>query len=259
MMSTKKKMYSVVLTVVGMALLVASAKVYASQMDDRIESSAKNSYVFKTALKDDNIKIESKDGTVTLTGTVSEKSHKSLAQDTVASLPGVKSVDNELEVKGERHSENSDLWLKARVEMMLLFHRNVSATKTEVDVKDGTVTLRGNADSEAQRELTTEYVKDVEGVKKVRNEMTVTEASKKTNETLGEMIDDASITAEVKWTLLSHGATSVLRTKVDTDHGVVTLGGQAKNAAEKDLVTKLVTDIKGVKGVKNEMTVEQSK
>ena len=85
------------------------------------------------------------------------------------------------------------------------------------------------------------------------------QASKKTHETLGEMIDDASVTAQVKLTLLSHRSTSALNTKVKTDHGVVTLGGKAKNAAEKDLVTKLVTDIKGVKSVKNGMTVEQSK
>ena len=63
-------------------------------MDNRIESSAKNSYVFKTYLQADDIKVQSEDGTVTLTGTVSEESHKSLAEETVADLPGVKSVDN---------------------------------------------------------------------------------------------------------------------------------------------------------------------
>ena len=62
--------------------------------------------MFKTYLKGDDIKIESKDGVVTLTGSVSEESHKSLAQETVASLPGVKSVDNRLEVKGERPLRN---------------------------------------------------------------------------------------------------------------------------------------------------------
>ncbi len=256
-----KAMYFAALTVAAIALLVASPQLYASKMDDRIESSAKKSYVFKTYLKGDDIKIESKDGVVTLTGTVSEESHKSLARETVASLPGVKRVDNKLEVKGERPAENSDLWLKAKVKTMLLFHRNVSATETEVDIKDGIVTLRGNADSEAQKDLTTEYVKDVEGVKEVKNQMTVSKTSKvpKASKTLGERIDDASITAQVKLTLFSHRSTSALNTKVKTDHGVVTLGGKAKNPAEKDLVTKLVTDIKGVKSVKNGMTVEQSK
>ena len=92
-----KTMYSAVLMMAVVALLVISMPVYASKMDDRIESSAKKSYVFKTYLKDDDIKIQSKDGAVTLTGTVSEESHKSLAQETVAGLPGVKSVDNRLE------------------------------------------------------------------------------------------------------------------------------------------------------------------
>jgi osmotically-inducible protein OsmY len=36
---------------------------------------------------------------------------------------------------------------------------------------------------------------------------------------------------------------------------VVTVGGKARNAAEKDLVTKLVADINGVKGVNNRMTL----
>lgn len=242
----------------SVTLFVSSIQLYASEMDDRIESSAKDSYVFKTYLKDDDILIQSNDGVVTLSGSVSDESHKSLAQETVANLPGVKSVDNRLDIKGDRPAENSDLWIKTKVKTVLLFHRNVSASKTEVDVKDGIVTLRGDADSQAQKELTTEYVKDVEGVKDVKNEMTVSKTSKKTDETLGEKIDDASITAQVKLTLLTHRSTSALRTKVKTNAGVVTLGGEARNAAEKDLVTKLVEDVKGVKAIKNEMTIKES-
>jgi osmotically-inducible protein OsmY len=48
----------------------------------------------------------------------------------------------------------------------------------------------------------------------------------------------------------------VLNTKVSTTEGVVTVGGTAKNDAEKALVTKLVTDINGVKSVVNNMTIE---
>ena len=103
-----KKICSISLLVAVAALLIISVPVQASKMDDRIESSAKKSYVFKTHLKGDDIKIQSMDGAVTLTGTVSEESHKTLAQETVASWPGVKSVDNKLEVKGERPTENSD-------------------------------------------------------------------------------------------------------------------------------------------------------
>jgi hyperosmotically inducible protein len=262
-----KAIYSIAL-MVAMVALLTSMPVRASEMDDRIESSARNSYVFKTFLKGDDIKIESKDGIVTLTGVVSEESRKGLAMETVAGLPGVKSVDNRLEVKGAPPTANSDAWVGEKVKVTLLFHRNVSGIKTEGDVKDGIVTLRGEASSQAQKELTTEYAKDVEGVKDVKNELTVSEASNKPGQkTMGEKmddvvdnvggsIDDASITGQVKMSLLFHRSTSALSTKVETNDGVVTLYGKASNAAEKDLVTKLVNDINGVKRVNNRMTIE---
>ena len=120
--------------VAAVALLTRSMPVYASK-DSRIESSAKKSHVFKTYLTADDITIQSKDGVVTLTGTVSEESHKSLAQETVAGLPGVKSVDNRLEVKGTPPAKNSDAWITVKVKTMILFHRNVS-TMTEVNTTD---------------------------------------------------------------------------------------------------------------------------
>jgi hyperosmotically inducible periplasmic protein len=251
-----KAIYSISLMMAAMAMLALSVPVQASKLDSRIESSAKQTYVFKTYLKADDIKVQSVDGVVTLTGTVSEESHKSLAQETVASLAGVKSVDNKLEIKGERPAEKSDAWLTTKVKTMLLYHRNVSAL-TEVNTKDGIVTLKGEAASQAQKDLTTEYTKDVEGVKDVKNEMTVTKTSKtKKTQTAGEKIDDASITAQVKMTLLYHRSTSALNTSVTTKNGVVTLSGKAGNAAEKDLATKLVNDVNGVKVVKNRMTIK---
>jgi hyperosmotically inducible periplasmic protein len=70
-----------------------------------------------------------------------------------------------------------------------------------------------------------------------------------------ETIDDASITAMVKTTLLYHRSTSAIKTTVETTHGVVTLKGKAKNAAEKALAAKLVSDVHGVKSVVNSMTI----
>jgi hyperosmotically inducible periplasmic protein len=250
-----KAIYSLSLMVAAVALLAISVPVQASKMDSRIESTAKQSYVFKTYLKADDIKIQSMDGAVTLTGTVSEEFHKSLAQETMEGLPGVKSVDNRLEIKGDSPAENSDAWVMMKVKTTLLFHRSVNGFKTEVkEVKDGIVTLTGEATSQAQKDLTTEYAKDVEGVKEVKNEMTVAVA--KTSRTVGQKIDDASITAQVKMMLLYHRSTSALNTKVETKRGVVTLYGKAGSAAELDLATKLANDVNGVKVVKNRMTIE---
>jgi hyperosmotically inducible protein len=251
-----KRMYRlVVMMVAAVALLALSIPVHASQMDDRIESTARKSYVFKALLKGDDIKIESRDGDVTLTGIVADNFNKSLAQETLTGIPGVKSVDNRLEVKSEPTTANSDVWLRDKVKNTLLFHRSVSGLRTEVNVKNGIVTLRGEAASGAQRDLTTEYAKDVEGVKDVNNEMTVAKTSKKT-QTVGEKIDDASIIAQVKMMLLFHRSTSAINTKVETNNGDVTLYGKASNAAEKNLATKFANDVNGVKSVNNRMTIE---
>ena len=252
----KKVTYPLALVVATAALLSSSSALRASETDDRIESAFTKSYVYKTYLKDEKIKISSKDGAVTLSGAVWTDSHKPMAQDTAEALPGVKSVDNKIELKGDQPAENSDTWISIKVKSALLYRRNVSGTKTEVFVKDGIVTLKGEAANQAQKELTGEYAKDIVGVKGIVNEMTVSATPVKPTETVRENIDDGSITAQVKASLLSHRATGVLRTKVETTDGVVTLSGQARNAAEKALVTKLVEDINGVKSVVNNMTIQ---
>jgi osmotically-inducible protein OsmY len=261
----QKKLYHFALIGTMASVFLFNVPLFASETDDRIESSAQQSYVFRTYLKGDDIKIQSKDGLVILTGTVSGESHKALARDTVAGLPGVKDVDNKLEEKGDIPALYTDAWLITKVKSTLLFHRNLSATETEVLAENGTVILRGEATSAAQRDLATEYAKDVEGVKVVKNEMTVTTAALKSGTTMGqkmdavgELIDDASITALVKTTLLSHRSTSALNTTVETKDGMVKLGGKAKNAAEKDLASKIVVDVHGVKSVFNNMTIENA-
>jgi len=257
-----KTFHCLALLVVAVALLVIDVPVgvSATETDARIESSARDSYVFRKYLKDDAIAIESTDGVVTLTGTVAAEDHKSLAQETVESLPGVKSVDNQLEYKGEPVVENSDIWIGMKVKTSLLWHRNVSAA-TEVTTKDGIVTLQGEATSQAQKDLTTEYVKDVQGVKGVQNEMTVAPPADGTTvgekmDAVGESIDDASTTTLVKMTLLYHRSTSGFNTTVETNNGVVTLNGTAKNEAEKDLAAKYTQDVRGVKSVVNNIRVE---
>lgn len=254
----KKSMYRISLLLISVSLVLANGPVFGSETDKRIETTAKQSYVFKTYLKSDHIKIKAKDGAVTLTGTVSEEANKTLAGEMVASLPTVTSVFNELDVNGEKADVYSNAWLITKVKSTLLLHRNVNAVGTEVFAKNGTVTLQGKADSKAQMDLTIEYAKDVDGVKEVINEMTLDNASTTMGEKIDSMtetIDDASITALVKTALLYHRSTSSINTTVQTDNGVVRLGGKASSAAEKDLTNKIVRDVHGVKKVVNKMTV----
>jgi osmotically-inducible protein OsmY len=252
-----KILYVTVLTAAAIALLATGMPAGASETDDRIASSFEKSFVYKKYLKDENVKISSSDGAVILSGSVSDESDRLIAYNIVEALPDVKSVDNRIEITGEHPAEKSDIWIGLKVIGMLMYHRNVNALQTEVSVKDGIVTLNGEADNQAQKTLTAEYAQDIDGVKEVRNEMTIAADDESDTQTIGEKIDDASITAQVMMALLTHRSTSSVNTKVETQNGEVTLTGMAENDAEKSLVSKLVADISGVVDVKNQMTVKE--
>ena len=242
-------------TIALLGVAAISPAVYAaSDMDHKIEDAARSSYNYRTVL-DGKVSVEAQDGVVTLTGTVTDSDLKTLAEDTVRNLPGVTRVDDQITV-APAAPEHSDRWVAFKVNSLLLLKADVSATNTHVAVTNGRVTLTGTADTMAQKELTGDYVKDVEGVTAVDNQLVVRE-SPATERNLGEYVDDASITAQVKYELLAHRSTSALRTKVSTRDGVVAIEGEAGSTAEKTLVTRLVQGIRGVKSVRNSMTVRE--
>lgn len=225
----------------------------APETDRKIEDAAKASYNYRTVLED-HVKVKARDGIVTLTGTVQDKDDKALAGDTVENLPGVTGVKNDI-VVAPSYPEHSDAWIAFKVRSRLLVKGNVSAAATTVVVKEGVVTLGGTAINLAQKELTAVYAGEIDHVKSVQNGIIVKEKPA-TGETIGEKIDDASITTQVKFALLGHKSTSAVKTKVTTVDGVIVISGEASSEAEKALVTKLAQDVRGMKAVNNMMTVK---
>ncbi len=230
--------------IAGPIALLASPAV-----DRKIEEAARASYNYRMVLED-HVKVKAHDGVVTLSGTVQDKDDRTLAVDTVENLPGVVSVRNEIKVE-PTYPEKSDAWMALKIRSRLLVKGNVSATSTKVEVKEGHAVLTGTADNVAQKELTGIYAAEIDGVKSVKNDLVVTDKP-----TLGEKIDDASITSQVKYALLTHKSTSAVKTKVVTSDGVVLVTGEAASDAEKALVTKLAKDVRGVNSVTNNMTVK---
>ena len=246
------------LFVLASALICTPAALRASSTDSQTEDAIKASYTYRTVL-DNKVKVDVDNGVATLSGKVRDSEQSRLAEDTAAEFPGVTQVVNKLRVDRDM-KQGSDEWIALKVRSRLLVKANVSLTNTQVDVHDGVVTLTGKADSTAQKQLTEEYVKDIDGVRSVTNDIQVVEpvASADNRNTVGEKIDDSSITAQVKYELFSHRSTSALKTKVKTDNGRVMISGEASNDAEKDLVTKLAKSVRGVESVDNNMMVRNN-
>ncbi|MBI4264284.1 MAG: BON domain-containing protein [Acidobacteria bacterium] len=73
--------------------------------------------------------------------------------------------------------------------------------------------------------------------------------------TVGETIDDATITTRVKTAMLNDPDVGGLRIDVDTFKGVVTLSGRVKSQGEKDQAIALARMVDGVVEVKDALQV----
>ena len=74
-------------------------------------------------------------------------------------------------------------------------------------------------------------------------------------ETVGAYVDDASITTSLKARYVENKDVDASSIKVETLNGTVMLSGFAKDATEKATAEQIAMNVKGVKGVKNGISV----
>jgi hyperosmotically inducible periplasmic protein len=77
-----------------------------------------------------------------------------------------------------------------------------------------------------------------------------------TGQTTGEYVDDATVTASVKSKLANQQPSSLSRVEVETVKGVVHLMGVVGTDADKAEAGRLTKQVKGVKRVDNDLTVQ---
>lgn len=253
--------------------------------DRQIEETAKSSHTFRRVLNNE-IEVKVRDGIATLTGRVGDLDQARLAEDTVADIKGVRRVDNQIKLDPKAGGA-SDEWLAVKIRSKLLLNRDISSRHTRVDVKDGIVTLTGTADSPAQKNRTESAIKEIAGVRQVRNHLEIVqrtadnrrdEQPTKTEpplppgaglptgrdspparsvETSGSPIEDSAITTQIKFQLLANDDTNGLKTKIDTTGGQVVITGEAESDAQREMVTELARAVRGVSHVENRMTVKR--
>lgn len=73
--------------------------------------------------------------------------------------------------------------------------------------------------------------------------------------TVGEYVDDATITTQVKAKFAEDKTVSAMSISVETLRGTVQLSGFAKTAAERSQAEAIASRVKGVKGVQNNIAL----
>lgn len=253
--------------------------------DRQIEETVKSSHTFRRVLNNE-IEVKVRDGIATLTGRVGDMDQARLAEDTVAVIKGVRRVDNQIRLDPKARGA-SDEWLAVKIRSKLLLNRDISLMHTRVEVKDGVVTLTGTADSPSQKNRTESAIREIAGVRQVRNHLEIagrtaarrhdeqpTKAEPPLppgaglptgrdsppaprSETSGSPIEDSAITTQITFQLLTNDETSALKTKVDTTGGRVVITGEAESDAQRELVTEVARGVSGVSHVENRMTVKR--
>ena len=161
--------------------------------DAWIDGKAEATLLFNGNLDSFDINTDVKDGDVILTGKVDNSVDKKLAEELVANIDGVMSVDNKLSVIEDKDmdsmtsdmsddvedgvdegtSELTDAKIATVIKTRLLMDSDISGFDIDVDVEDGNVVLTGTVDSDAEEDLAVEIAKNASDVKNVENNLKV--------------------------------------------------------------------------------------
>ena len=236
--------------------------------DARQEGQIWTTYALSPYLRANNIGVAVLKGKATLSGTVEEAVNKELATEIALGVEGITDVDNRIVVQADYVPPKSttdrsyaemidDSAITAAIRSKLVWSKNTDGLETRISTKGGKVTLTGNAESGAAKDLAGRLAQNTRGVSSVDNQLVVTGIKpllasplEGTQQKAGTDISDSWITTKVKSTLLYSSNVSSSDIAVSTNGGVVTLTGKVKSGAERALAIELVQNVRGVKDVR---------
>ena len=173
--------------------------------DAWIDGKAEATLLFNGNLNSFDINTDVKNGKVILTGNVKTSVDKKLAEELVENIEGVTAVDNRLTImegmKGsegmtaskdkdaeddmeeaennaekateDASSELLDAKIATVIKTRLLMDSDISGFDIDVDVEQGTVTLTGEVESDAERNLAIEIAQNASDVSNVNDNLKV--------------------------------------------------------------------------------------
>ncbi|WP_130831742.1 molecular chaperone OsmY [[Erwinia] mediterraneensis] len=145
--------------------------------DSAVTAKAKAALVDDETIKSTDISVETEKGVVTLSGFVSSQDQAEKAVALVKKVEGVKSVNDKMHVKDEQKQSAKDYADDAattsKIKAKFLTDDIVPSRNVKVETTNGVVQLSGTVENQAQSERAESIAKSIEGVKSVKNDLTV--------------------------------------------------------------------------------------
>jgi hyperosmotically inducible protein len=145
-----------------------------------------------------------------------------------------------------------DAAITTRVKTALIADPITKARDIDVAVFKGRVQLNGFVDSAEERTEAAAVASRVSGVTNVEDNLAVKTGSR----TVGEALDDATISTKVKAALIADERTKAHQIDVQTHDGTVLLGGFVDNSVARAAATEVTAAVTGVVKVDNQLTVK---
>ena len=152
-------------------------------------------------------------------------------------LPSLQAATTEKEI--------TDSGITTAVEGGLKLDKGVFPNDVDVSTSQGIVTLSGSVNNLLAKERAVMAAKSIRGVREVIDQITVTPVSR----------SDEDIRKDIQTALQQDPATESYQTTVSVQGAVATLTGSVGTYAEKQLATRIANGVKGVKEVRNDVTI----
>jgi osmotically-inducible protein OsmY len=191
------------------------------------------------------IGVTTKNGVVTLTGTVDSYTKKTEAEDAAKNVVGVKAVVEKIEVKFcSDCAKKDDNQIATEILNAWKWNWQIPNDKIKVKVEKGWVTLEGELRWNYQKEAARDAVKDLLGVTGVSNNITIKSETR-------DLIEKKDIENALRrnWSV---GCENIV--VKDSDH-TVTLTGTVKSWYQKDEAARIAWNAPGVWTVNNDLVV----
>lgn len=148
---------------------------------------------------------------------------------------------------------NSDSRINSEVRNKISSYPTLKGASINIKTSNGIVYLYGTVDSDSKADTAMRLAKSTQGVKDVNS----SHLNVKENQ---NNVDDSIITAKVKAMfvkekLFGDKEISAITITVETNNGIVFLGGTAENQQQIDNAIKIAESIEGVKSVKSSIEI----
>jgi osmotically-inducible protein OsmY len=193
------------------------------------------------------IGVITKDGVVTLTGSVDSYAKKMEAEAAAKSVSGVKAVVEKIEVKFNKSFKKSDTDIANDALKAFKSAWDVPDDKIKIIVEYGWATLEGDVTWNFQREAAKKVVENLEGVKGVTNNIKIKLSTK-----------DAIEQRDIEHALARNWAVNDEDIHVHVYGSNVKLDGVVHSFYQKEEADRIAWNAPGVLSVDNELVIELS-